>query len=573
MRRLLAGAVIPVLLALLFAAPIRAAEVADAVYRNARIYKVDAGRGWAEAVAIRGDRFIAVGADADMKAHIGPSTRVVDLGGRMAMPGIHDMHIHPVGGALTVLYGCEFPASLTLEQVVEAVAACAAKQPPGTWIRGGAFGANLLQAARKPDKALLDAAVPEHPVMIRSSGGHSAWVNSKALALAGIDRNTPQPAKGEIVRDRKTGEPTGLLHEGAGALVSRVIPEYTPEQHLEAVRWLSADLSRQGVTAIKDAATTREVAAAFADADRAGALSLRVGLSLTWRSAEEGTPGEQAALIEERERYRTALVAPDFIKIFVDGSAGARKAAYLEPYQPDGVHPSDYRGELLVDPAELARYLIDFDRRGLMVKMHCGGDWAKRVALDAIEAARKANGDSGLRHEVAHSALIHPDDIPRFSRLNATAELSPMYWHPNRIVDLLTGTLGQERAGRLWQLRTLHEAGAFMVYGSDWPAVVPNSNPWRGIEAMVTRKDPEGRLPGALQPNEALDLATAIEIFTRNGAHAMRLGSLSGAIEAGRYADMIVLDRNLFDTPPEEIGDTQVQLTLLGGRTVYERAK
>ena len=258
---------------------------------------------------------------------------------------------------------------------------------------------------------------------------------------------------------------------------------------------------------------------------------------------------------------------------FVNGSAGARKAAYLEPYLPDEKHGGSYYGEFVTPPEELKRYLVLLDKQGLTVKMHCGGDAAVRAALDAIEAAREANGDSGLRHEVGHANLVAPDDIPRFGSLNAAADLSPMYWYPNRIVGLLEKTLGKERVRRIWSIKALVDAGALTVYGSDWPAVVPNANPWRGLEATVTRRDPEGRTPGRFNPEQAVDLATAIEIFTRNGAHAMRLERSTGSIEVGKHADMIVLDRNLFEVPPEQIGDTRVLATLLEGRAVYESGK
>jgi predicted amidohydrolase YtcJ len=560
----------PTLFGLLLATPVAThGETADVALVNGHIYRVDAERSWANAVAIKDGHFIAVGTDADVDAFIGPQTRLIDLGGKMAMPGIHDMHMHPVEGSLTKLYECAFPATASLEEIATKVRSCAGNAPPGSWIRGGAYGAQLLEAERKPHKSLLDAAAPEHPVFLRSSGGHSGWANSRALVAAGIDTDTPDPVNGEIRRDAVTGEPTGILLERANGLVARAIPDYTPMQYREAVTWLARYLNGYGITAINDAAVGDAEIQAYSAADRAGELPLRVATSLLWRT-EAPTQQELARPIKERFRHRTEHVYTDFVKIFVDGSAGARKAAYLEPYQPDEAHGDAYYGEFMVPPDKLAEYLILLDGKGLQVKMHCGGDAAVRAALDAIEAAREANGDSGLRHEIAHANLVHPEDIPRFKELNAVADLSPMYWYPSRIIQVLTKTLGPDRVQRVWSIKTLVAAGASPVYGSDWPAVVPNASPFRGLEAMVTRRDPDGKQPGQFRPEEAVDLATALDILTINGAYAMRLASETGSIEVGKLADMIVLDRNLFEIPPSEISDTRVLLTFLDGRIVYD---
>jgi predicted amidohydrolase YtcJ len=544
-------------------------ETGDTALVNGRIYRVDAARSWAEAVAIKDGHFIAVGTNDAIEGFIGPQTRVIDLGGKMAMPGIHDMHIHPVQGSLTELYECAFPPTASLEHIAGKLRSCAGKVPSGTWIRGGAYGAQLLEAERKPHKSLLDAAAPEHPVFLRSSGGHSGWANSPALAAAGIDENTPDPVNGEIMRDPATNEPTGILLERANGLVARAVPNYTHRQYREAVKWLSRYLNRYGITAINDAAVRDPVIEAYSAADQAGELSIRVATSLLWRT-EAPTRQELARPVKERSRYRSEHVYTDFVKIFVDGSAGARKAAYLQPYQPDEAHGDAYYGEFMVPPESLAEYLILLDGKGLQVKMHCGGDAAVRAALDAIQAAREANGDSGLRHEVAHANLVHPADIPRFKELNAVADLSPMYWYPSRIIEVLTKTLGKDRVQRVWPIRSLVVAGARPVYGSDWPAVVPNANPFRGLEAMVTRRDPDGKRPGQFRPEEAVDLATAVDILTIHGAHGMRMANESGSIEVGKLADMIVLDRNLFEIPPADISDTRVLLTLLDGRIVHD---
>jgi hypothetical protein len=279
------------------------------------------------------------------------------------------------------------------------------------------------------------------------------------------------------------------------------------------------------------------------------------------------------ATLKARQQFRSQHINPDFVKIFVDGSAGARKAAFLEPYRDDPQHEAGYKGEFLVAPEKLKEYLILLDREGVSVKMHCGGDAAVRAALDAIEAARLANGDSGIPHEVSHPNLVHADDIPRFALLNAVPDLTPVTWYPNPILELLARALGEERVQQMWQIRTFVESGAVAVYGSDWPAITPNTSPWRAMEAMITRRDPDVDSGEEFVPDQAIDLATAIRIFTRNGAYAMRHDDRVGSIEVNKSADMIVLEDNLFEIPADRIGDTRVALTLLNGDVVYRDEK
>ena len=240
----------------------------------------------------------------------------------------------------------------------------------------------------------------------------------------------------------------------------------------------------------------------------------------------------------------------------------------LEPYLPDAKHGAGFKGELQHSQTDLNAALIELDKLGLTVKMHATGDGGARAALDAIAAARKANGDSGLRHEVAHAELIAASDIPRFRALNAVAELSPILWYPSPLVAMISQVIGRERAQQFWPIKSMLDAGVNMIYGSDWPSVVPSPSPWPGIEAMITRKDPYGQASAALAPEQAISLADALVIFTRNGARAMRMEKDSGSIEVGKSADMIVLDRNLFDIAPELISDTQVVETLFEGRVV-----
>jgi predicted amidohydrolase YtcJ len=565
----------PCLLAGLFALALIGAtpptpEPADAVYRSGKIWTVDPAHSWAQAVAIAGGRFVAVGSDAEIAPYVGPKTRVVDLAGRMAMPGIHDMHEHPVEGGFQKLVECSFPFTTPLDAIVEKVRECAAKTPKGEWIRGGQWAAETLESAKPPTRAMLDAAAPDNPVFLIDSTFHNAWVNSAALAKLGIDAVTPDPSGGVIVRDASRA-PTGILFDNACYGAMKRLPVRSDAQYQEAIRWAVAQVNALGVTTMKDALADGHAVKAYAALDRAGKLDLRVATSRPWHATWTESDADESYNLEHWRDDQTPHVRTGFAKIFVDGIPPTRTAAMLEPYVPDGKHPAGFKGELQHSPADLDAALIGLDKLGLTVKMHATGDRAERVALDAIAAARKANGDSGLRHEIAHAELVTPTDIPRLVKLHAIAELSPILWYPTPLVAVMADVIGRERANRFWPIKSMLDAGVLMVAGSDWPSVVPSPSPWPGIEAMVTRKDPYGVAPGALAPEQAIPLADALAIYTRNGAVAMGLEKEEGTIERGKLADLIVLDRNLFEIPPEQISDTKVLETVFEGRVVFSR--
>jgi hypothetical protein len=429
----------------------------------------------------------------------------------------------------------------------------------------------MLETDRPPTRALLDAVAPNHPVFLIDSTYHNAWVNSQALAQLGIDASTPDPSGGVIVRDAATGAATGILFDNAAYGAMKRLPVRTDAQYQEAIQWAVAQVNALGVTAMKDALADGHAVKAYAALDRAGKLDLRVATSRPWRATWTESDADEARNLEHWADDQTPHVRTGFAKIFVDGIPPTRTAVMLEPYLPDPKHVAGYKGELQHSPADLGAALIRLDALGLTVKMHATGDGALRAGLDAIAAARKANGNSELRHEIAHAELASPEDIPRFKSLDAVAELSPILWYPSPLVEVMATVIGRERANRFWPIKSMLDAGALLVYGSDWPSVVPSPSPWPGIEAMVTRRDPYGVAPGALAPEQAISLADALAIFTRNGSIAMKLERDTGSIEPGKSADLIVLDRNLFEIPPEQISDTQVLETVFEGRVVSSR--
>ncbi|MCP4302940.1 MAG: amidohydrolase family protein, partial [Gammaproteobacteria bacterium] len=308
-------------------------------------------------------------------------------------------------------------------------------------------------------------------------------------------------------------------------------------------------------------------------ADNSDALSVHIATSIRTPYGRRDEPLDYDDIDRIRDTYASDLVDTRFVKVFLDGvPTPARTAAMIAPYVPDEEHGDDFTGgPLHVDKELLARDLIELEQRGYTVKIHTAGDRSVRDALDAIEAAREANGDMGFRHELAHAGYIHDDDLPRFAELNVVADFSPVIWHPSPIIDAVIAAVGEERGEKYWPVRELLDSGAPVLAGSDWPSAVPDANPWVGIEAFVTRRDPRGDAPGELWPEQAITLEEAIEIYTIYGARAMRLGDRIGSIEVGKLADLIVLKRNLFEIPIDDVGDTKVDLTLFGGETVFDR--
>ena len=536
---------------------------ADAVYTNARIYKVDAVNSWASAMAVSNGKIIAVGSDEDIAAHISEDTRVNDMAGRMMMPGIHDTHIHPYDGGIGKTVQCSFLTAV-LDEALKALQDCLADIPEGQWLRGGQWNDGLFIGTTKAPKYILDEIAPNHPVFLMDWSVHNAWLNSSALELLGIDDETPDPSGGVIVRDLQTGEATGILLDNAAYEPRRSLPAYSLQQRSDALAWSIKQIMSYGVTTFKAALVTTENMEAYADLQAKGAIPFNIKTSLSWKSAWANSHEDELALIDARAGFASDRIDTGFAKIMLDGIPPTYTAAMLEPYLPSEAFGDRWRGKLMFEPEQLGADLIELDSRGLTVKIHATGDRSARAALDAIEVARMKNGDSGLIHEVSHAELIHPDDIPRFVELNVAAEMCPILWHPIPGLDW-ESWLGPER--KVWPVRNLVESGALVVYGSDWP-VVATPNPWPGIESMVTRADPSGVSDATLWADQSVDLATTIRIFTHNGAIANKVGDESGSLEVGKDADFILLDRNIFDVPITEVGETKVLLSVVGGNEV-----
>jgi predicted amidohydrolase YtcJ len=535
----------------------------DLILTGAPVYTMDAARSWQEAVAVTDGVITAVGFADDLRDLAGPGTRVLDVTGCLVLPSFQDAHIHPPEGGLVEMQ-CGLHELDDREQYLEAVRNYAETHPNEEWIRGEGWAMPAFPGGN-PHRTDLDEVISERPVALINRDGHDMWVNSKALELAGITANTPDPSDGRIERD-KDG-PTGALHEGAMDLVEKVMPEITQAEIEEGLLIAQRHLHSLGITAWTDARVAPPALSAYRAVHDRGELSARVVLSLLWdrHAGEEQIQG----LKERRDLGTDGKMAANTIKIFQDGVAETFTAAMTEPYLDISGAPTDQSGMSMVPPEDLKRAVTALDAAGFQVHFHAIGDRAVRESLDAVEAAWGANGRRDARHHIAHIQLIHPLDVPRFRQLGVVANAQP-FWacEDAQMRDLTLPFLGEPRSGWQYVFASLRNAGATMAFGSDWPVSTPN--PMQEIEVAVTRRCPHERSAPAFLPHEAVDLPTALAAFTIGAAYVNRLDHMTGSVEVGKHADLCVLDRNVFELAPDEpLGDTEVLLTLLDGKPVH----
>ncbi|MGW7540105.1 amidohydrolase [Streptomyces sp. NPDC054770] len=520
----------------------------------------------AAAVAVTGERITAVGPAGELRELAGPRTEVVDLAGRLLLPGFQDAHVHPVPAGLE-LTQCDLTGLRTAEETVAAVRAYAEAHPERAWILGGGWSMEAF-AGGTPTKELLDAVVPDRPVYLPNRDHHGAWVNSRALELAGIGSDTPDPADGRIERDA-SGAPSGTLQEGAMQVVGRLAPPAGPAERLAALLHAQRHLHALGITAWQDALVGEflgmdDPSQAYLTAARDGSLTARVVGALWWDRARGAE--QIPELVEKRAALSHGRFRAGTVKLMLDGVAENGTAALLDPYLDKCGCATANRGKSFVDPARLPEYVTELDALGFQCHFHALGDRAVRDALDAVEAARTANGTSDTRPHLAHLQVVHPADVPRFARLGATANIQPLWAaHEPQMDELTIPFLGSERAGWQYPFGSLLRSGARLAGGSDWPVSSPD--PLQGIHVAVNRVEPGGDTPVFL-PGERLGLGAAITAYTAGSAYVNHLDD-TGRVAAGALADLVVLDRDPFAGPPERIADTRVAHTYVGGARVY----
>lgn len=575
----------------LLASHASAAPYAEQVYLNGRIYTVDAHNSVQQAVAIRHGRIMAVGSNARIRALAGPATRRIDLQQRMMMPGIVDGHMHPLEGGAQ-LRSCSLDyAALGQDAIRDKIRHCLQQRPlpAGAWLEVQAWSRQEMPDGTDLSAAVLDSVDSRHPIIVTSSDHHTLAANSAAMRLAGIDANSKDPANGKIAR-LANGQPGGIFEDGAMALLTAAIPPLPAAQALardreDALAALNA-LNAQGVTSFLEVAASENSLRAFSSLQRSGQLSARAHFAPAI-TPEQGKHPQQAvaAIVRLQRRYDQPPLgsAPGITlntaKVFMDGviQAPAQTAALHVPYlqnkgseaQPDW-RASDQRGKLYFDQQSLNRLLLALARHNINLHLHTDGDRAVTVALNAVARLRARYPDKALRPALAHNELITPADYPRYRQLNALPVLSFQWGKPvSDTGDAVKPYIGTERFAYLETAGKFQQAGATIVFGSDWP--VDPLNEWLALQVAVTRSNPDpaaSRL-GRLGDDPGLTVAQAIRAFTINAAYSLGREKTLGSIEPGKLADLIVLDRNLLQIAPSQLGQVKVLSTVLGGREVY----
>ncbi|HXK10092.1 MAG TPA: amidohydrolase [Vicinamibacteria bacterium] len=532
---------------------------ADRIFVGGRVWTGETGRPFAEALAVRDTSVLAVGTNGQVRAHAVKGTEVVDLRGRLVVPGFIDGHLHLLGGSLSL-------EELRLDDLEEfgplaqRVRDWAAAHPDAPWVTGEGW-AYAAFADGLPRRQQLDALVPARPAWLVSYDGHTGWANSVALRLAGVTGETKDPPGGTVVRDEK-GEPTGALKESAVDLVGRLVPKPLPHEKESAFRKGIAQAAAWGLTSVHQAGIGEEELQILS---RALSASPRLRVYAALEMLRDPTPDALARQEDLRRRYATDRLRVGAVKGYVDGVVEARTAAMFEPYPGGGTGLPNWTQE------ELDRTVAAYDKAGFQVMLHAIGDRGIDMALTAFERAARANGTSGRRHRVEHVEVPRPADLPRFKAAGVVASTQAMFPYPNRNhLEVYVPTLGPERARRALAFRAIDDAGAVQAFGSDWP--VFTAEVVRGIACAVTRTTIEGTPPGGWEPTQRLTVEAALRHFTRDAAFAEHAEAQKGSLAPGKLADFVVLSQDLFAVPPEKIKDTRVLLTVLGGQDTF-RAK
>ncbi|HEX8434070.1 amidohydrolase [Archangium sp.] len=528
-------------------------EPATLVIRNARVWTGNPRQPWAEAVAARGERLLAVGSNAEVERYLGAGTRVIDAKGQMLVPGFNDAHVHFVDGGFR-LASVQLRDAKTPDEFIARIKAFAASVPKGTWITGGDWD-HELWGGELPRREWIDAVTPDHPVWVNRLDGHMSLANSAALRVAGVTAATPEVAGGSIVRG-PGGEPSGILKDNAQQLVDRVMPPPSAEMSDRALEAAMRYVAEQGVTSVQHMGTWAELAV-FERAHAAGRLRTRIYSAVpldTWERLRD--------TVARRGRGDLWLRIGG-LKGYVDGSLGSHTAAFLAPFTDA---PED-RGLLVNTSEDLYKWTSGADKAGLHVMVHAIGDRAIRLQLDTFARVAAENGPRDRRFRIEHAQHIAPEDVKRFAEQGVIASMQPYHAiDDGRWADRV---IGPERSKTTYAFKSLLDARATVAFGSDWFVAPPT--PLEGIYAAVTRRTLDDRNPGGWVPEQRIGVEDALRAYTAAGAYASFEEREKGTLEPGKLADLTLIDRDLTRVPPETLRDARVVLTVVGGQVVFER--
>ena len=541
-------------------------EPADIIVVHGRIYTENPKQPWAQAVAIRGSKIVAVGEDATIEKRRGMSTKVINAGGKLVLPGFVDCHVHFLSGSLG-LTQVNLEGAKDLAEIQKRLREYAAEHPGDDWIRGRGWNYAMFGSETLPNKRSLDELFPNRPVLLKAYDGHTAWVNSKALALAGITRDTPDPPNGSIVRDAQTGEATGALKESAQRLVSKLAPEPTRADKLLALRAGMKWANEHGITRVHSAGGDFESLDLYEEMRRRGDLYLRMYIAY-FVDPPLLQQKDLEAIESAHKKYHDEWIDAGAVKFMVDGVVESHTAAMLEPYSDD---PS-LKGKPFWEPANYNAAVAELDKQGLQLFTHAIGDSGIRMALDAYENAEQRNHKRDRRPRIEHIETVSAADVPRFGQLGVIASMQPLHSYPDSdTLDVWARNVGADRTSRAWAWKSISDAGGHLAFGSDWPVVT--LSPWEGIQTAVTRQTAEGAPAGGFVPEQRLTVEQAVDAYTMGAAFAGRREKSEGSLEEGKLADLIIVSQNIFDINPHKIGGTKVVTTILGGRIVYQAEK
>ena len=528
--------------------------IADLVLFNGRVFTVEKSMPWAEAIAVRDGKFMAVGADSEIKKLIGDGTQAFDLQGKLVLPGFNDAHLHFCSGGL-YLIGIDLRPAGDEKDFVRIIKEYIYKVPKGEWITGGNWDHENWPSKKFPRKELVDPVTPDHPVLLERLDGHIALANSLALKLAGITRDTPDPQGGEIVRDKQTGEPTGILRDTAADLVDAVIPPLPREKRERAIRAAVRHAQELGVTSVQDN-SSREDLEIYQELLNSGDLGVRVN---AWRNADDWADFQRLGIAAA---FGDPFLRLGTVKLFVDGSMGAGTALFFAPYADDPATA----GLAIHTKEQLAALVGNADKAGLQIAAHAIGDKANAWILDAFAGAKAGNGAGSRRHRVEHAPVVRAEDVARFRELGVIASIQPshciddMRWAEKRI---------GARVKDAYRFASFLQGGVRLAFGTDWD--VEPLDPRLGLYAAVARELPAGGPSGGWHPEEKLTLEQAIEAYTLGSAYAEFQEQTKGTITAGKLADLVVMEKNLFAIPEKDILTTPVAMTVLNGKIVFKR--
>jgi predicted amidohydrolase YtcJ len=531
-------------------------NMADLVLINGKVWTGDAARPWAESVAVRGGTIFAVGMAAELEGLAASAGKRVDLGGALVLPGFIDSHTHFLAGGFA-LKSIQLRDAGSRGEFVARIAAKARELGPGRWILNGDWDHQQFSPVELPRKDWFDAVTPDNPVCVNRFDGHMIVANSLALHLAGVTKDTPAPPGGEIEKDPATGEPTGILRDAAMDLVYNRIPDPSFEEKLEAAEASVRHAAENGVTSVHEMADAASFEV-FQELARRGRLTTRIYLYVPI------TEIETVARLKLKSPFGHPYLRLAGLKGFVDGSLGSATAYFFEPYSDDPTTSGILVGQMFPEGI-MEKRILEADRAGLQLAIHAIGDRAVSLLLDMYERAVAANGPRDRRWRIEHAQHLRPADIARFGRLGLVAAVQPYHaiddgrWAETKI--------GPERAKTTYAFESLRRAGAVLAFGSDW-TVAPLS-PILGIHAAVTRRTLDGKMPGGWVPAEKVSVEESVRAYTVNGAWVEFAETVKGSIGAGKLADLVVLDRDIFAVPPEEIATAKVRMTVVDGRIIY----